>query len=149
MASVQADSLDDFLPYILTSDTKKRLHTYEQLVGYLRCSYTSLECRNTEKVIDGLIAWISSSNYKVMLFWLAVRIWVPIEINRALCFNTYPYCLNSLVHSDACFRAFWVCFNLHSNYFDFANKNYFQKIAGVGPGCAFQLKQIFRPHRKC
>jgi len=66
MASVRADSLDDFLPYIETSDTKKRLHTYEQLVGYLRCSYTSLECRNMEKLIDGLIAWISSSNYKVI-----------------------------------------------------------------------------------
>ena len=68
MASVQADSLDDFLPYIMTSDTKKRLHTYEQLVGYLRCSYTSVDCRNMEKVIDGLIAWISSSNYKVISF---------------------------------------------------------------------------------
>lgn len=65
MASVRADSLDDFLPYIQTSDTKKRLHTYEQLVGYLRCSYTSLESRNMEKVIDGLIAWISCSNFKV------------------------------------------------------------------------------------
>ena len=65
MASVRADSLDDFLPYVQSSDTKKRLHTYEQLVGYLRCSYTSLECRNMEKMIDGLIAWISSSNYKV------------------------------------------------------------------------------------
>jgi len=65
MASVRADTLDDFLPYIESSDTKKRLHTYEQLVGYLRCSYTSLECRNMEKVIDALIAWISSSNYKV------------------------------------------------------------------------------------
>jgi len=65
MASVRADSLDDFLPYIQTSDTKKRMHTYEQLISYLKCEYTSLECRNMEKVIDGLIAWISSSNYKV------------------------------------------------------------------------------------
>jgi len=68
MASVRADSLDDFLPYIATTDTKKRLHTYEQLVGYLRCHYTSLECRNMEKVLDGLIAWISCSNYKVITF---------------------------------------------------------------------------------
>lgn len=74
MTNVRADSLDDFLPYIQTSDTKKRLHTYEQLVGYLRCSYTSLECRNMEKMIDGLIAWISSSNYKVFfLFFLMER----------------------------------------------------------------------------
>jgi len=69
MTNVRADSLDDFLPYIQTSDTKKRLHTYEQLVGYLRCSYTSLECRNMEKMIDGLIAWISSSNYKVFFLF--------------------------------------------------------------------------------
>jgi len=74
MSSVRADSLDDFLPYIQTSDTKKRLHTYEQLVGYLRCSYTSLECRNMEKVIDGLIAWISSSNYKVNLIFLSLLV---------------------------------------------------------------------------
>jgi len=47
---------------------RRRLHTYEQLVGYLRCSYTSVDCRNMEKAIDGLIAWISSSNYKVISF---------------------------------------------------------------------------------
>jgi len=70
MASIRADSLDDFLPYIETSDTKKRLHIYEQLVSYLRCSYTSLECRNMDKVIDGLNAWISSSNYKVSVIFV-------------------------------------------------------------------------------
>jgi len=74
MSSVRADSLDDFVPYIQTSDTKKRMHTYEQLVGYLRCSYTSLECRHMEKLIDGLVAWISSSNYKVYISYTFVSV---------------------------------------------------------------------------
>jgi len=29
------------------------------------------------------------------------------------------------------FCAFWVCIDMHSNYFDIANKNYFRKIIGV------------------
>jgi len=64
---------------------------------------------------------------------------LPIEINRAIYTNTHPYCLTSLVHYSAFFRAFWVCIDMHSNYFDFANKNfkklnYFRKIMGMESG---------------
>ena len=74
MASVRADTLDDFVQYLDTSDTKQRLLIYEQLVSYLRCSYTSLECRHMDKMIDTLIVWISSSNYKVNPFVFYVEI---------------------------------------------------------------------------
>jgi len=67
MASIKADTLEDFMPHVLTSDTKRRLQTYTLLVDYLQCPSTTLACHEFDKMVDGLVVWINSSNFKVRL----------------------------------------------------------------------------------
>lgn len=62
-----AQNLDHFLPGILTQDTKKRIEVGEELVTYLRNGNTSLYCEEMDKLVDGLTAWVSSSNFKVRI----------------------------------------------------------------------------------
>jgi len=64
--------------------------------------------------------------------WLAARIRVPIEINRARLIYQYVPVFFKLAHLlQRIFRAFWVHIDVHNNYFYFANKSYFRKIMGV------------------
>ena len=60
-----SQTLDDFLPNVVTQDTRKRLQAYEKLVPYLENERSSLYCEETDKFVDGLAGWINSSNYKV------------------------------------------------------------------------------------
>jgi hypothetical protein len=60
-----ADSLDYFLPNVLSQDTKKRIETGEDLVNYLRSNGSSLRCEDIDKFVDGLTSWINSSSFKV------------------------------------------------------------------------------------
>lgn len=60
-----ADTLDYFLANVLTQDTRRRLQTYEELLEYIQRDESSLFCEEMDKFVNGLSAWISSSNYKV------------------------------------------------------------------------------------
>ena len=59
-------SLDDFLPRVITQDTHKRMQCHEELVLYLQDPHASMYCDDTDRFMDGLASWISSSNYKVL-----------------------------------------------------------------------------------
>ena len=61
-----AQSLDYFMPNVVTQDIKKRLQCHEQLVAYLQTPNSSLYCEEMDKFVDGLASWISSSNFKVI-----------------------------------------------------------------------------------
>jgi len=77
--------------------------------------------------------------------WLAARIRVPIEINRARLIYQYVPVFFKLAHFlQRIFRAFWVHIDVHNNYFYFANKSYFRKIMGV----KFKKKLAFRLKRR-
>ncbi|XP_013391206.1 CLIP-associating protein 1-like [Lingula anatina] len=60
-----ASSLDDFMANVVTNDTHKRLDAYNGLVGYLSEPRSSLQCENMDEFVDGLVAWMNSSNYKI------------------------------------------------------------------------------------
>ena len=60
-----AYSLDEFLPNVLTQDTRKRQQAYNELVPYLQDPSSSLACEEFDKFVDGIASWISSSNFKV------------------------------------------------------------------------------------
>ena len=60
-----AETLDYFLPNILTQDTRKRLQLHEDILTYLHSPGASSSCDDMDKFIDGISAWISGSNYKV------------------------------------------------------------------------------------
>jgi len=60
-----ADSLDYFLPSVLSADTKRRLEAGDELIAYLRNKQTSLRCDEMDKLADGLASWVSSSSFKV------------------------------------------------------------------------------------
>ena len=62
-----ADTLDHFLPAVLSQDTKRRLEAGEELICYLRNKQTSLYCEEMDKLADGLASWVNCSNFKVRL----------------------------------------------------------------------------------
>jgi len=71
--TASADTLDYFLPSILSQDTRKRLEAGEELVSYLRNKQTSLYCEEMDKLADGLASWVSCSNFKVQLHTYATN----------------------------------------------------------------------------
>ena len=60
-----ADTLDYFLPNVISADTKKRIEAGEELIVYLRNKDSSLYCDEIDKFVDGLAYWVSSSSFKV------------------------------------------------------------------------------------
>jgi len=65
LAMNAAESLDYFLPSVLSADTKRRLEAGDELIAYLRNKQTSLRCDEMDKLADGLASWVSSSSFKV------------------------------------------------------------------------------------
>ena len=61
-------TLNDFMPNVTTSDTKKRQQCYEVLSRYLSDPRSSLICDDIDGFIEGLAAWVTCSNYKVKYF---------------------------------------------------------------------------------
>ncbi|XP_064594427.1 CLIP-associating protein 1-like isoform X2 [Liolophura sinensis] len=64
-ASVQ--TLDDFLPNIVTQDTRKRIQSHAELVPYLSDPRSGLDCEDIDLLVDGLVGWVNCSNYKISL----------------------------------------------------------------------------------
>ena len=60
-----ASTLDDFLANVVTTDTRKRVQCYEDLLPYLSDPTSSLQCDEFDRFVEGLTGWINSSNYKV------------------------------------------------------------------------------------
>ena len=60
-----AQSLDYFIPNVLTSDTHKRIQAHTEIVPYLQDVHSSLYCEDMDRLVDGLASWVSHSNYKV------------------------------------------------------------------------------------
>jgi len=58
-------NLDYFMPSVCTQDSKKRLQVYMELANYLRDSKSALYCDDLDKFVEGLVSWVTSSNYKV------------------------------------------------------------------------------------
>ena len=58
-------NLDYFLPSVCTQDSKKRLQVHTELANYLRDSETSIYCDDLDQFVEGLVSWVTSSNYKV------------------------------------------------------------------------------------
>ena len=59
------DKLEHYVTAIRTQDTHKRLKLAIELGSYLRSP--SLNVHDVDLLVDGLVAWISSSNFKVGL----------------------------------------------------------------------------------
>ena len=61
------DDLNHFLSEIGTQDTRRRMQLHLELMTYFNSSSNPnlLACEDFEKFIEGILAWISSSNFKV------------------------------------------------------------------------------------
>lgn len=59
------NNLDKFYDGVITADNRLRTTTYPQLVDFLQNPGTSCACDNIDRFIDGLAAWVNSSNFKV------------------------------------------------------------------------------------
>ena len=62
--------LETFLPAIEQQDTHKRLKVAEEIISYVSDPDNSLEFPGVDRMIDGLLGWAGSSNFKVYLPFL-------------------------------------------------------------------------------
>lgn len=60
------NTLDKFYDGVITQDNRQRTTTHGQLVDYLQNPAASCKCDDIDRFIDGLAAWVKSSNFKVM-----------------------------------------------------------------------------------
>lgn len=65
MAYTCPQDLDGFLPHLNKPDTKFRQTLGQDLLNYLAEPSNSIHCQDIGQLIDGLIPWMHSSNYKV------------------------------------------------------------------------------------
>lgn len=61
-----AKDMDSFLGLLSTTDTKQKLIIGFELLTYLQ-NGSSIECQDIGHVVDSLLPWIQSSNFKVSL----------------------------------------------------------------------------------
>ncbi|XP_031566789.1 CLIP-associating protein 1-like isoform X2 [Actinia tenebrosa] len=64
--------LEDILASVWSQDTQKRLKAAEELSNYLSEPSNDIEFGGYDKLIDGLIAWVNSSNFRVSLSGLDI-----------------------------------------------------------------------------
>ena len=57
--------MDAFLRDLSTTDTKKKLTVGQSLLDHLGDPESSLECEDLGALVDGLVPWMQSSNFKV------------------------------------------------------------------------------------
>jgi len=57
--------MEDFVPLLLTTDTRKKITVGADLVKFLQDPANSLQCDDIGVVIDGLVPWMTNSNFKV------------------------------------------------------------------------------------
>ncbi|GFS08140.1 CLIP-associating protein 1 [Elysia marginata] len=62
-------SLTDFMDCVTTQDTRRRIQAHSELVPFLSDPRSSLECEDYEldTLIEGLTAWVKSSNFKIQI----------------------------------------------------------------------------------
>lgn len=60
------------MPNVITQDTRSRSLVHSDLVAYLSDPGASLACEDIDQFINGLVAWVNSSNFKISLNGLEV-----------------------------------------------------------------------------
>jgi CLIP-associating protein 1/2 len=59
--------MDNFLPQLSSSDTRVKLNLGTEIIRYLQDEDNSLECSDIGHIIDGLVPWLGSSQFKVLI----------------------------------------------------------------------------------
>ncbi len=57
--------MEELVRQLSTSDTKKKLTVGQQLIDYLGDPGNPVDCDDLGTVIDALVPWMQSSNFKV------------------------------------------------------------------------------------
>ncbi|EDO44821.1 predicted protein [Nematostella vectensis] len=64
--------LDEILSAVWSQDTQKRLRAAEDLSNYLNDPSNDIVFHGYERLIDGLVGWVNSSNFRVSLSGLEI-----------------------------------------------------------------------------
>ena len=70
MAYTVPRDLDGFKPHLCKADTKFRQQVGQDLLNYLAEPENSIVCQDIGQMIDDIIPWMQSSNYKVRILML-------------------------------------------------------------------------------
>jgi len=58
-------TMDNFIPLVSTTDTRKRLTVGADILTYLSDPSSSIECDDIGVLIDAIVPWMTNSNFKV------------------------------------------------------------------------------------
>ena len=61
--------LEGIVAAVNCQDTQKRLKAAEELSNYLSDPSKGIEFIGFDKLLDGLVGWVNSSNFKVRKWW--------------------------------------------------------------------------------
>lgn len=61
--------LEGITAAVHSQDTQKRLKAAEDLTNYLNDPSNSVEFLGFDKLLDGIVTWINSSNYRVSTYY--------------------------------------------------------------------------------
>lgn len=67
--------LEGILAAVASQDTQKRLKAAEDLSNYLSDPSNGIEFIGFDKLLDGLVGWVNSSNFKVRKRWKQKLSW--------------------------------------------------------------------------
>ena len=62
--------LEKFIGVIEQQDTHKRLRVAEEIISYANNPENSLDFPGVDRMIDGLLGWAGSNNFKVFCFFV-------------------------------------------------------------------------------
>lgn len=65
-------SLDDFSEVIASKDTNVRLEVFNQLEPFLKQPHSNLHCTDLNSFCNSIMAWVSSSNFKISINGLTI-----------------------------------------------------------------------------
>ncbi len=65
-----SETFEKFADAVNQPDTHKKLKAAEEIISHLNDNGDSLDISGTERLIDGLTSWASSSNFRVSILFL-------------------------------------------------------------------------------
>lgn len=87
-------SLDDFSEIIASKDTNVRLEVYNQLEMFLKQSHSNLHCTDLNSFCNSIMAWVSSSNFKISINGLVIIQLLIEQMHDKL----QNYCIDIIMH---------------------------------------------------
>ncbi|CAG0888093.1 unnamed protein product [Cyprideis torosa] len=90
--AVVMNVLEDLVAELATHDTKKKLQVGNDVLVFLKDPSNPLECEDISALVDGVVSWLNSSNFKISQYGLEILV----ELVSRMKENFRPYLQSSV-----------------------------------------------------